>query len=109
MMTIREFLEKTYEITYTGSLKVRKAALCQDGFVISIQASEFHYCSPRTNLKDGDYTDVELGFPSAEDELISKYAENPSDLCGTVYGWVPVSVVQQLVDKHGGIIGLALK
>ena len=109
MMTIKEFLQKTYETTYTGRLRVRKAALCKDGFVISIQASEYHYCIPRKNLGDGSYEEVELGFPNIEDEIISEYAEDPSDLCNTVYGYVPVAVVQELVDKHGGIIGLALK
>ena len=38
------------------------------------------------------------------DELIIKYAEDPDEPTGTVYGYVPVDIVQQLMDKHGGIV-----
>lgn len=31
------------------------------------------------------------------------YAENPDEPCDTVYGYVPVEIVCQLVEKHGGI------
>ena len=72
-----------------------------DGYRISIQASSNHYCSPR---EDGltEYSEVELGFPNIEDELINDYAED-DDYTQTVYGYVPVDVVDALIKKHGGI------
>jgi|LWDU01.1.fsa_nt_gi hypothetical protein len=73
----------------------------KSGFNVSIQASERSYCEPRNNT--GPYTSVELGFPSAPDSLIIGYAEDSDDPTGTVYGWVPVGVVQALISKHGGI------
>lgn len=49
------------------------------------------------------YVSVELGFPNMEDELINDYAED-MDYTDTVYGFVPVEVVDKLLEKHGGII-----
>lgn len=69
---------------------------------ISVQASSFHYCKPRLNGIQ-DYESVELGFPSTEDELINEYAEDDSDYTKTVYGYVPIEIIEELVNKHGGI------
>lgn len=74
---------------------------CKDGFGMSVQASEFHYCTPRENT--GPYVNFEVGYPSEPEELIIKYAEDPKDPTGTVYGWVPVEVIDQVIAKHGGI------
>ena len=105
MVTIKEFLKKTLTKDSFGHVGVRDRALCKDGFNISIQANWATYCHPRADLDDCEYEDVELGFPSEADDLIKEYAEDSTDLTDTVYGWVPVTVVQELVDKHGGIIG----
>lgn len=113
------------------------AVICEDGFRVSIQASASHYCSPRRNFdrlerkekqyyngpaafhtvpaKDiviadyGIYSEFELGFPSGSDDLITPYAEDSSNLTGTVYGWVPVEIVESLIEKHGGVIGFDTK
>ena len=83
--------------------QIRPYVLCKDGFTISVQASEFHYCTPRINgaVK---YETVELGFPNIEDSLIIDYAEESERPTDTVYGYVPVYIVNELVEKHGGII-----
>ncbi len=76
--------------------------VCKDGFKMSVQASETHYCSPRS---DNDiYTEVEVGFPSEKEDLLMEYAESQDNPTGTVYGWVPVEVVAQVVVKHGGLV-----
>jgi aspartate/methionine/tyrosine aminotransferase len=31
-----------------------------------------------------------------------KYAESPSNPTGTVYGWVPVEVISEVIAKRGG-------
>ena len=74
---------------------------CKSGFGISIQASSRGYCDPRNNT--GPYTSVELGFPTAPDSLIIGYAEDVDNPTETVYGYVPVGIVQALLIKHGGI------
>lgn len=63
---------------YTSMMQEKRPyAICDDGFGISIQASDTHYCYPRENGLD-HYDKVELGFPTDEDEV-------------------------ELLKKHGGI------
>ena len=41
---------------------------------------------------------------SASDEpLIFEYAETENDWTNTVYPYVPVEIIQQVIDKHNGI------
>lgn len=106
-MTVKDWLAKPIKINgyCNGTFEVqanRPRLYCNDGYSISVQASEFHYCSPRLNGLQ-DYKSVELGYPSAEDELINEYAENALDYTDTVYGYVPIEVVEKLIEKHGGI------
>ena len=79
---------------------VRPRVLCNDGFSVSIQANEYVYCSPRLDVAD-HYDTVELGFPSEKDDLILPYAVEEDRPTETVYGWVPVEVVNELINKHG--------
>ena len=76
--------------------------VCADNFSISVQASEYAYCSPRNNT--GPYKDVELGYPSQPDDLIAKWAEDKTRPTETIYGWVAVDVVRDLIAKHGGAV-----
>lgn len=107
MDTINKFLKETlkpFKGTFDDDIQeIRPRIKCKDGFEFSVQASIYHYCSPRAN-GDVIYKEVELGFPNIEDELITEYAEDPDDLTGTVYGYVPVDIVNQLIEKHGGIV-----
>lgn len=91
-MTAREFLADPNSMI--DSFR-RERAKCKDGFSISIQQSGFHYC---------DYNSVELGFPNHKEPLIMQYAEDSSKPTKTVYGWVPLDVIDAVVAKHGGII-----
>tara|TARA_Y100000034_G_C6600037_1_gene260998 strand:- start:168 stop:491 length:324 start_codon:yes stop_codon:yes gene_type:complete len=84
-----------------------KPAVCADGFAVSIQGSEHHYCEPREDYPS-EYASVELGFPAGGEysithELIGDYAEDPSEPGNTVYPGVPVEVVNELIEKHGGL------
>ena len=108
-MNTNEFLKKFYSAKLVGLgaravtvQDIRPWAVCADGFAISIQASQYHYCTPR---EDGqiDYKQVELGYPSKEEEMILDFAEDPDDPTSTVYGYVPVEVVDKMLEKHGGI------
>ena len=106
-MTVKDWLAKSIEINayYDGACEIqanRPRLYCNDGYSISVQASAFHYCSPRLNGLQ-DYKSVELGYPSSEDELINEYAENALNYTDTVYGYVPIEVVEKLIEKHGGI------
>lgn len=78
---------------------------CQDGFSLSVQAMDAAYCQPRDNI--GPWYTVEVGFPSAKPEFIMDFCENPDKPMETVYGYVPVELVEKLIDFHGGVKKLA--
>lgn len=101
-MTVKDWLAKPVRMKEIGIQEKRPRLYCNDGYSVSVQASEFHYCSPRLNGLQ-DYESVELGFPSMEDELINEYADGGDDYTDTVYGYVPIEVVERLIEKHGGI------
>jgi len=78
--------------------------VCSDGFRMSVQASEDHYCTPRESGCVA-YTHVEVGFPSEADPLLTPYIECPgNDPTGAVYPWTPSEVVETVIARHGGIV-----
>lgn len=95
-MDVLSYLNLTYN--ENDNYQVRNKVICKDGFEISIQGgTEFHYCKPRCKINI--YLNLELGFPSCEDELILQYKEDD------IYPFVPLNIVEKLISKHGGIIG----
>jgi hypothetical protein len=74
--------------------------LCADGFSMSVQADEFTYCSPRDSV--GPWDSVEIGYPSERVEKFMQWAERADDPTDTVYGYVPLEVVAEVVEDHGG-------
>lgn len=103
-MTVNEFLEKTKKMSGNGEVQlIRPRAHCKDGYSVSIQASEQHYCHPRKNMLD-QYDKVELGYPSCYDNELLPYAENPDWPENTVYASVPVNLLDLVLKKHGGIV-----
>jgi len=98
-------------------IKKYERIVCWDGFSMSVQASEFAYCSPRDN--EGAYIKVEVGYPSEQDDLLMPHIEwdyeynedaddamfqpvsNPTQ---TVYPYTPVGVVLAVIDNHGGMV-----
>ena len=81
---------------------------CADGFNISVQGSSYSYATPREDNPPNGYTHVECGFPSTKPKTkeLLEFAEcfGDSDYTETVYGYVPVEVVQAELDAHGGIV-----
>jgi len=94
----------------------RDAVRCKDGFTMSVQASAYHYCSPRINDAEG-YLEVEIGFPTEREPLIDEYAEGfglliedgdkdyEFDFTNAVYPYVPAEIVIEVIMKHGGMVG----
>jgi hypothetical protein len=75
---------------------------CADGFTMSVQGSAYHYCSPRiTGL--AIYNNYEIGYPSEAEPLLMPYAEDAEHPTDTVYGYVPVQVLVDVIAKHGGV------
>lgn len=94
----------TKEIDYTFPTQ-RHRMIMKDGFSMSVQASDTHYCHPRQNLalQDAHYYEYEIGFPSERVESLIDFAEQPEKPTETVYAYVPAAVVQGVIDLHGGI------
>lgn len=106
-MNINQFHKKYRKITESPSgpeytRQMVPYVVCKDGFTLSVQASYTHYCSPRE--VDADfYDEFEIGFPSEEEHLLMPFCENEEQPTQTVYGFVPVKVVDRVLAKHGGI------
>ena len=77
--------------------------VCADGFTMSVQANEGAYCEPRLN-EQKKYNLVEIGFPSEEEPLIMRWAEEHDRPTNTVYAYVPVDIVTNVLIKHGGMV-----
>lgn len=80
----------------------RPRIVCNDGFNMSVQCGYGNYCNPREDNEDF-YTSAEIGFPNEKEYLIMEYAEDKEIPTDTVYGWVPSSIVDKVIEKHGGI------
>ena len=70
--------------------------VCNDGFRMSVQASEFHYCTPRENF--GPWTHFEIGYPSHNEPSLEEYSDGDD-----IYGWVPRKVIDQIIENHDGV------
>lgn len=80
-----------------------------NGVSLSIQASNFHYCYPRTNLTDyNEYECFEIGYPSEKLPLVfDTYCENLSKPTDTVYSNVPKGLIHNYIQGiGGGVVGL---
>ena len=82
---------------------LNKKIVCADGFFMSVQANEGAYCDPRINNAE-KYTSVEIGYPSHREEIIMPWVEDPASPTDTVYAFVPIGRVNDVIAKHGGIV-----
>ena len=103
-MKINEFIQKYRKVKklvpgMTSS--VTPHIVCKAGFEMSVQAGQSLYSEPRDVVDS--YEEAEVGFPSTEESLLTSYAEDEENLCGTVYGYVPCSIIDEVIEKHGGI------
>ena len=75
---------------------------CRDGFKMSVQVGWGLYCSPRDNY--GPWYKAEIGFPSERVESIMPYIDGDEDTdpTGTVYGYVPLQTIVDVINSHGG-------
>lgn len=117
-MSLLEAVIQHGTTTYVNGHIIRRVAdthiVCKDGFTASIIAGWGVYCSPRpgglysndvSEEYAGPYTHVEVGYPSERPEpwdVWEEFCESPERPTETVYGYVPVDVVQDLITLHGG-------
>lgn len=91
---------QTYETPWGIRRDIAKRIVCADGFNMSVQVGSGMYCAPREET--GPWYQVEVGYPSDRVEALMDWAEEPDKPTETVYGYVPIEVVAQVIADHGG-------
>jgi hypothetical protein len=103
-MGVQDWLDASVVLSNLNyTVKIRPRAKCAGGLAMSIQASSYHYCTPRVD-NSHFYTHVEIGFPSSVVEELLSYAECKDTPTRTVYPYVPVDLLESVVKAHGGIV-----
>lgn len=101
-MNINQYFKSKKSGRNLGTNELARRIVCVDGFSVSVQANEFAYCSPRDNR--GPYYQVELGYQSdIPTDQIMEYCEDPKRPTDTIYGYVPVELVEEMIKQHGGM------
>lgn len=78
----------------------------RDGHSLSIQASKYHYCTPRFDQDFyEEYTSFEIGFPTFRSNLFIPFAEERERPTDTVYSCVPKEIIDRVINRHGGVVG----
>ena len=106
---VNQYIISSYPKDYSErneyKLHIVRRMECVDGFSMSVQGHFGAYCSPRVNFASR-YDSLEIGFPSEREDIIMPYIDGEdSDPTQTVYGYVPVNVIVEVIKKHGGILG----
>lgn len=89
---------------HKNAVNIFPRMVCADGFSMSVQGHYGAYSTPRDDFA-GHYTRVEVGFPSSQEELLMPFMDGDGDPTNSVYGYVPIDVIEQIVAKHGGLVG----
>ena len=80
---------------------VRAAVVCNSGLSLSVVAGKYCYCEPESET--GPWGTVEVGYPSRVVKELLPYAETRKTPLNTVYGYVPVGLLDEIIAKNGGI------
>lgn len=91
-----------FKATRTGEkhprYHVRPAMVMADGFRLSVQASDMHYCSPRENNADS-YSLVEI----CSDYPLRGFGRSDRSSVGYIYAFASVKKLNALIERHGGV------
>ena len=79
--------------------EMHRRYILHDGTILSIQASEDHYSTPRNNI--GPYTaaEVHVALGTGPDG----WGAFQNDEEGIYYGYVPVDLIEKFIADRGGI------
>ena len=101
------------QMTYDNTFFKCPPIHCMDGFSISAQIANIHYCSSENGYRKLGlvWETVEFGEVSQDEpklhkycEVIDGFSEIPKKFsCTGHVGRVPLKVLQEVCDEHGGI------
>lgn len=99
-----ECTQMSMETTYDKKFFILPSVFCKDGFNISIQIHNGNYCGSENGIRKFgiDWKLVEWGFPSQPIDA-EKYMSEDSETTTSVGGYVPVELMEELIEEHGGI------
>lgn len=90
-----------YERRYKGSAStIFPKILCADGFTFSAQGHFGAYSTPRGDF-EREYSRVEILGPQVAEFAAVAHEEQVGD--ERLYGYVPVSLVNAVIEQHGGL------
>jgi len=95
-------LQQWFLSTEYFSGTVHPYIICNDGTTLSVQASQYHYCSPRVDKEmcNARYYQVEVFCVSTEvPESWLEFGDNVDN----PFAYIPTTMVEEFIDLHGGI------
>lgn len=81
---------------------INERVVCKDGFSMSVQANSGVSCDPRRD--NVIYVGVEVGYPSRREQLLDEYVSKKGNWTESVYGFVPANIIDDIIEKHGGMV-----
>lgn len=103
--TTNEWLKVAPMFSPQCDIGPRRRAVCKSGLSLSIQASRWHYCSPKQD-NASSYTTVEVGFPERDGKPVRLRSLGPAESRrSAVWAYVPVEALDRLLKRNGGIVG----
>lgn len=97
----------SYGRDYNGTEREKRifpAMVCADGFEMSVQGHWGGYCEPRGDFEP-QYRSVEVSTaPQAEQLLVAHGGTDYDEF--SIYGYVPIELIEKIVVKHGGLQSL---
>lgn len=106
----KDFMDR--EMSYDTTMFRVPRVYAKNGFSVSLQIHNCNYCVSENGYRKLGHTmeEVEFGYPSENEELMHQYSEDyvyrdlkiPFNITEHV-GIIPVSVLEAVFEKHGGI------
>lgn len=82
--------------------------VCTDGLSMSVQGHMGAYSEPRDDFSE-QYTSVEIMASNDADEALNAYADYDFGDGRRIFAYVPVEIVGQVIERHGGLCIAALR
>ena len=103
-----QWMQESINLLYKGITQQALRLVLANGVSLSIQASEYHYCTPRETVPYSKYTEFEVGYPSEEIGALMPYCDDCENPTKTIYGYVPLEVLDAYIASVGGVTGYAI-
>ena len=79
--------------------ELSKRYVLHDGTILSIQASEMHYSTPRNTIGPQTTAEVHVALGNGPDDW-GDYEDIEE---GVYYGYVPIDLIEKFIADRGGI------